>query len=252
MEAKFELIESLPASGLAVFNADNEHSLLLSEGVKTPKKLVSIEGASDVWASDITVTDGEVSFVVHLDDIVFPARCHVSGKHNIINILACVCVAMKLGMSVQEIQKGISRLTMPDRTMKITRLHDTVIIDDTYNTNTDGIKSALGYMREGYIGYKKIVVFPGVLELGSRSPEIHIELGALIAKETDLFIISNTDFAKYLIRGARSSGNIAKKILVIEDPKKAVSVINRVSGKKVVLFESRGMEKALNALKEKK
>ncbi len=251
MEAKFELIESLPSSGLAVFNADNENSFKLSQGVKTPKQLVSIEEPSDVWASDIRVTEDGVSFLVHADDVEFPAHCHVSGKHNIINILACVCVALKLGMSVTEIQKGIGKLTMPDRTMKITRLQDMVIIDDTYNTNTDGIRSALSYMHDGYADHKKIVVFPGVLELGERSADIHVELGDLIAKHTDLFIISNTDFAKYLIRGARSAGNIAKKILVIEDPKKVVSVINSVSGKKIVLFESRGMEKALAALKEK-
>jgi UDP-N-acetylmuramoyl-tripeptide--D-alanyl-D-alanine ligase len=248
MEAKFELIESLPSKGLAVFNGDNEYCVSLAKGVKTPKKLYSIEGGSDVYASDIKVKPDGVSFLLCVGDESINVTAPITGRHNILNILACVCVGEKLDMTLSEMKVGIGKLSMPNRTLQVKRKGDTVVLDDTYNTNTDGIKSALQYMHEGFSDHKKIVVFPGILELGAQSEEIHVLVGTEIGKNADLFIISHTDFAKPLTRGARLGGMDSDQIRVLMDPVKVLAKIKSLKGNKVVLFESRGMESVMKKL----
>ncbi len=248
MEAKFELIESLPSTGLAVFNGDNEYCLQLAQGVQTPKELYSIEEPMDIWADKIEVRKDEVRFDLHVGDEVRSVRSHITGRHNIQNVLACVSVALELGMTLDEVVAGVKKLSMPTKTMQVFQKGDYVLIDDTYNTNTDGIKSLLQFMHEGYKDYKKIVVFPGILELGKHSQEIHMTMGTEIAKRADYFIISHTDFAKPLMRGARLGGMDADQMFILNNPVQVLGKISGIKGKKVVLFESRGMEAVLKKL----
>ena len=248
MEAKFELIESLPSTGLAIFNGDNEYCLQLAEGVQTPKELYSIEESMDVWVSEIEVKKDEVRFNLHVGDEVRSVRSHITGRHNIQNVLACVSAALELGMTLDEVVVGIGKLSMPVKTMQVFQKGDYVLIDDTYNTNTDGIKSVLQFMHEGYEDYVKIVVFPGILELGKHSQEIHVTMGTEIAKQADYFIISHTDFAKPLMRGARLGEMDGSHMFVLTNSTQVLGKISSIEGKKVVLFESRGMENVLKKL----
>ena len=102
--------------------------------------------------------------------------------------------------------RALPNVSMPKNTMNVIVMGDTTVIDDTYNTNPDGLKSALAYISEAYPEHQKIIVFPGIIELGSSSEEIHTELGAEIGKQMHHFVISSADFSRPLIHGARLGG----------------------------------------------
>jgi UDP-N-acetylmuramoyl-tripeptide--D-alanyl-D-alanine ligase len=249
MEAKFELLDALPETGLAVCNGDNTFCVEMAAQAKCRKQLYSITFKSDFAGENIAVEPTKVCFTLHAGDKKAEVCCHVVTRHNVLNVLAAVSVALEMGMTFDEIVRELPQLTLPKKTMTVTVHGDTVVIDDTYNTNSDGLRSALVYMKEAYEDYKKIVVFPGIIELGSSADEVHVELGADIAQIADVFIITSVDFAEPLARGARLGHMETDQIIVTEDPEDVEKLIADVSQKKVILFESRGMEAVLNKLK---
>lgn len=249
MRAKSELIKCLPQKGYAVLNADNEYCISLRSDTDAQVITYGILSDADIIASDIIVQPESVSFTVYLDGRKHFMQAPIIGRKNVLNILACVAVAYKLGMNWEEITRGVAKLVMPYKTLNVTTHGDTVLIDDTYNTNPDGLRAALEYMTEAYTDYKKIVVFPGILELGTDCERVHETLGVDIAHDADYFFISSVDFSEYLVRGARLGGMDGDHVKVIDSVDAMMKELNHIVGKKIILFESRGMERVLHRLK---
>lgn len=104
------------------------------------------------------------------------------GKHNISNICLAAAVAYRLGMSPTEIALGINKLSAIEHRLALLPNHrEIVIIDDSYNANEDGIAVALEVLST-FPG-RKIVVTPGLIELGARENEANYAFGKQLAEK---------------------------------------------------------------------
>jgi UDP-N-acetylmuramoyl-tripeptide--D-alanyl-D-alanine ligase len=148
-------------------------------------------------------------------------------------------------MNLEEITRAIEKIRPTEFMMrKTTGLNNSVFIDDSYSANSDGVMAALDYLDGAYKDYKKIIVFPEIIELGKDSKKIHRKLFDKIGKICDTAYILNT---RYQILNTK---NKCKFIFEEDFDKVAEMLKNNLKKKTVVLFESRGarvvMEKVRN------
>lgn len=247
LEAKYELIEALSKEGLAVFNGDNEYCLEFYQKTKVKKMLYSQKKKGDVKARKISVGKDNLQFEVTTkqDSEIF--KVPLVGQYNISNILAATCVALYLGMRIKEIAKAASNLKAIGQTMVVSSgPNGATLIDDTYNTNPDGVIAALEHLKL-FFGKKYLVMQP-MIELGEASQEAHRRVGKRAIKICDQIILTNKNFLSHLLE------NIGKaekdKVLVSQEPREVATQLKKVLRKDdVVLFEGKETEKYLKKLK---
>lgn len=268
--AKFELISSLPADGLAVLNIDNVHIKekiknlsaadyknigALKEKISRPimvKNIINYSATekADIYSANIDVKRNALKLDVVFNNEKVRLYAPLSGAQNIYNILAASAVALTLGITLEEIAEIIKNVSSREKTMsEYEGKNGSFLIADTYNSNPNGIMAALDYLNV-YSG-KKIIVFGGIIELGRASQEIHRKIGAKIAEHADLAILTNPVFAKYIKEGALAN-NMPGGNIIIETSKNSIyDIVNNNTGAEdIVLFCGRGGQEVLEKLKK--
>ena len=235
---KYELIESLPKDGTAFFSADNEHTEKMFEGFSGEKYSAGIAGGF-VSASDIKTERTGTSFTLNIKGEK-PVNCStvLLGKHSISNICLAAAIAYKIGMNPEEISQGINRLqTVVHRLELVPNNKDIVIIDDSYNSNIDGVKSALEVL-EMFSG-RKIVLTPGLVELGKIENAENFKFGKMLAGCADIVIIVGKHNAEALIAGLTEGGMDKANIKFSKNAKRGNDELNEIIKEgDVVLFEN--------------
>ena len=259
IKAKFELIETLPKDGLAIINSSvfchlreggdpglNGNNLLFSldsclrgNDNNNYFKVKNLRYFSLNNINNIGVYQDCIRFVHKNQEF----KTTLLGKHYIENILSAIIVAEHLGMSLEEISRAVEKIK-PSKFMmrKLDGPNNSVFIDDSYSANPDGVIAALDYLDEAYQDYKKIIVFPGIIELGSSSEEVHKKLFSKIDKTCDFAYILNTEY---------QIPNTENKFVFEKDFGKAAEMLkNNLDEKTVVLFESRGAGVVMGKIKK--
>lgn len=242
MKTKYELIESLPTDGVAIFNYDNEYIKKLADKTFKEKILYGFEDVEnlDIYADDIVVSEKGSSFNLK-DREGNSIRCitRLLGKHNIYNILAGACAARILGLSFEEISKGISNVApIPHRLNIIDSGSGVIVIDDTFNSNPIGTKAALEVISQFKEG-KKIVVTPGMIELGDMEEEANREFGRNMGKVCDYVILVGKKRTQPIYDGLIETSFNPQNIFVVSNLDEANVHIGKLAKPKdVVLFEN--------------
>ncbi len=242
IKTKYELIEELPADGIAIYNADNEHINKLSQKTFKEKILYGLEDIEnlDIFAKDIQVSKNGSTFIIaDKEGNEISCRTKLLGKHNIYNILAGVSVARSLGLSFEEIKAGIGKIKPIAHNLNIIN-QDTglIIIDDAYNSNPIGARVALDVLSE-FKDSRKIIVTPGMVGLGAMEDESNIEFGENIGKECDYAILIGKERTKSIYEGLINSNFNEANILIAENSEQAIDYINKLAKENdVILFEN--------------
>lgn len=237
--AKGELIRSLPQSGLLVVNSDSTAAVEAgSMWSKAPIVTYSVETTASVYATDIVVTPERVSAKYHStrgeQDIVVPLH----GKHLLSNVIAAIAVSEHLGVTQENMQKGLAHLDTLEGTMRLsTAPTGAQIIDDHYNSNPEGFVAALEYMNV-HSGKRKIVVTPGMIELGEHTSERHRSVGKRIGALADVCVITKTDSADDIIAGIHEE-NRSVEVHVLPQPEEVVSFLQKTTTRDCLLIEGR-------------
>ncbi|OGZ25718.1 MAG: hypothetical protein A2W71_01925 [Candidatus Nealsonbacteria bacterium RIFCSPLOWO2_02_39_8] len=237
INAKFELIESLPEDGVAIFNGDNELIILnlkfqISKIQIKNQKLCSVAEKLDIWAENMQVEKEFILFRAFSKDGDWADfKVNLLGSQNVINILlAAVCVK-ELGMRLQEISNACLKIRPEQGGMKFLRKKSPVVLDASYSANFNGVMADLEYLKL-YQG-KKVIIMPCLIELNGVAKEIHRKIGRKIAKVCDLAIITTADYFEEIKQDS-------PKIILIENPNE---IIEKIKGFKnradVILLEGR-------------
>ena len=254
-KGKYELIESLPPDGLAVFNCDNEICAGLAdkrEQTRSPVRRYATEDApvasvadiADLIATNVRYTDNGLAFTVHANTKTFDIpdteiQTQLLGKHNVSNILAAMTVAMACGMELKEIRGAVAKVeSVPHRLQLTTGAGGVTIIDDSFNSNPVGAKAALEALNEIGNG-KKVLVTPGMVELGEKEYEENRRLGEEAAEVCDLVILVGPIQTKPILDGLKAAGYPSQQIIVtrnLEEVKQHLAT--QVQAGDVVLFEN--------------
>ncbi len=242
-DTNYELIASLPADGLAVFNGDNGHCRKLA--ARTSHTRVALytldkQTGSDLWAESVVHSREGLRFIVATQDgRSVPVQTRIVGRHNVSNILGATRIALELGLSLEECAAGIAKLQpAPNRLEVKAGAAGTTIIDDSYNSNPIGAAEAL-YVLSQFTGGKRVLVTPGMIELGTLHYQKNEEFGHLAAQCADFVILVGPEQTKPIQDGLRRGGFPEGSLRVIQDLSETQGIFQKMLRPgDVILFEN--------------
>jgi len=255
--AKYELIESLPSSGTAVLNADDEYVSQFGRDFKGKVVTYGTRATADIRAENVQTRGAEGSeFDVLVGGGREHARLPLVGEHNILNALAAVAVGLARGLTPAEAVGALATLAPPDKRGQVLQLGNITIINDCYNSNPKALHAmvdALAAMK----ATRRIVVAGEMLELGPAGAELHRAAGQHIAgkkaEEKIDILLGVRGLAQHMVEGARHAGTHAE---FVATPEEAGDWLAREArdGDVVLLKASRGvkLEKALESWKARR
>lgn len=240
--AKYELLRSIPSTGLVITNADNHYCTeLLSElECKNVETFGTDEEnhptclTTDIQAT-IKGTEFEGIYRGNTGRVVTP----VIGAHHAYNIAPAAILAIHFGLTKEQLEQGCATLpTNIHGSLHIYQYGKATIIDDTYNSNPQGFKSALDVLSSFSSSKKRVVITRGMLELGEKSEEMHERIGEEIAFTADELIVITPDSFESLKRGVGEK--YRTKVFLQDDPQQLLKSLKMYKDQEsVILLENR-------------
>lgn len=239
-QTKYNLIDALPSDGIGYLPNDDGEALRRFQLEDKKKRLFSIEKADGafVYAQNITVHSGGCEFDLVCELGTVRLNTVLLGKHNVLNILGACAVALDLGLSLEQIQAGVSKIEpIEHRLQLIASPSGVTVIDDAFNANPAGTKMALDVLQ--YFPGKKIIVTPGLVELGDEEQILNIQFGKDIAKSCDIAVIVGKRFLPYIKQGLQEENFDMGAIVEYESLDEVTAFIGAYAKPgDVVLFEN--------------
>lgn len=239
--AKFELIEDLPEDGFAVLNMDDpkQVSYKLKNKIKTIWIAINNKDA-DIRATNIRCSNKGTSFDVIFkdDDNKYSFTTRLLGDHNVYNILAGIACGREFGIDMDDLIHAVRGVRAVEHRLELKKINDFYMIDDAYNSNPVGAKNACKVL--GLMPGKRVVVTPGMIELGDKEYEYNRIFGTQIAEVADYVLLIGENKTKPIYDGLIEKGFDKEKIVVFNDVRDAYPFISSLSGKEDVyaLFEN--------------
>lgn len=210
---KFELADAIPADGFVVLN--NDFPMVASRPVGNTDAVrygVSNPREADFVASEVVYTPLGTTFTVTGEGLAEPLTIHTKlvGECNVSNLLAAVIVAIRLGMSEEKIRYAVEQIEQVEHRLNMKRTPAGItIIDDAFNSNPAGSRMALDVLSMMKPG-KRIIITPGMIELGDLQDKANEEFGRHIAECADVAIIVG-HYNRDAIMSGLSGGKLPQK-----------------------------------------
>lgn len=240
LKAKMELLESLPDDGVCVLNVDDPLQKSYQASSKCRIIWVGIDQKADVRAKNIKSDSNGSQFEVNFkgDKKTYLFKTKLLGKHNVYNILAALALGKDFGIATNKLIQAVASVKPVEHRLEIKRLGNFYQIDDAYNSNPVGAKSALDVL--AMMPGKKLVVTPGMIELGDQEDELNQEFGRQIAEVADEVILVGPKRTKVIYDGLIEKNFKEKNIHVLNDVKEAYPLIAKLKDKRELyaLFEN--------------
>lgn len=242
-KTKFELADALPADGLAVVNDDFEaiaerpvrNVACLRYAVKHPSE------NTDYTAADIVYSPTGTTFTVrHLrSDWKLELRMPLVGECNVSNVLAAVVLARSLGVADDRIAYAVERLEQVEHRLSIKRIPGGLtIIDDAFNSNPVGSAMALEVLG-AMTGGRRILITPGMIELGDRQEELNAAFGRNAASSADIVIVVGHYNRDAITAGLAAGGMPAEAVRNADSFAEAQQMLSAISAPgDIVLYEN--------------
>lgn len=239
IKTKFELADSVDQKGYVFLNYDNEY--IASH--KTNNNIVSYGIQNDscnYHPYDITVSSKGSTFKLKdSDGIEREFTTKLIGEHNVVNIAGAIAVAHTLGVPMDALVVQVRRLESVPHRLQLIRGNHALIIDDAYNSNPSGAKAALDTLNtfEGV----KIVVTPGMVELGSKQYECNKTFGTQIAGICDYAVLVGPKQTVPIQDGLVEAGYPSDRMYVANDLTDALAYVEKLNTngvEKIVLLEN--------------
>ncbi|MFV2101077.1 UDP-N-acetylmuramoyl-tripeptide--D-alanyl-D-alanine ligase [Micromonospora sp. LOL_024] len=226
--AKGELVEALPADGLAVLNADDP--LVDAMAARTAARVVRYGETThaDVRAVDVTLDErGRPAYTLLTPEGSAPVRLGLTGRHQVSNSLAAAAVARELGMPLTELAVALGALGLVStRRMDVFERTDGVtVIDDSYNANPASMAVALRALAGIGTGRRTVAVLGYMAELGEFEAQGHTEMGRLAAGLGVDRLLVVGEAAVSIHHGATSVGDWGGESVLLTDQAAAVEVL---------------------------
>ena len=241
IKGKFELIESLPSDGFAVLNGDDPKQVNYDLKNKVRKIWIGIKNKdADVLATNIKCSNKGTSFDVKFkdDDKKYHFETKLLGNHNVYNILAGIACGREFDIDIDDLIKAVANVKPVEHRLELKKLGNFYQIDDAYNSNPVGAANACEIL--GMMPGLKVVVTPGMIELGDKEDYYNKIFGEQIADVADYAILIGEKKTKPIKEGLITKGFDKDKIIVFNDVRDAYPYIGTLANDKEVyaLFEN--------------
>ena len=188
---KSDILAGLKSEGVAVLNIDNPHVAGMTK--RAPGKIwrVSVEGhpEADISAKNLRYGPEGASFDV-IDDTGQEQsfKTQLLGRHNVLNILLGVAVGRQLGLRLRQIAHAVARVEPVEHRLQLRRQGAITVIDDAFNANPVGARNAVEVLGSFETG-RRVIVTPGMVELGEQQWDENKTFGKHIAGNVDLAVL---------------------------------------------------------------
>lgn len=244
LKAKLEILENLKPEGTIVINNDNDMLNKWAKEDKVYKKYTfGIDEKSDVMAYNIKIGNNSSTYNVKINNEEYTVNVPTSGKHFVYNSLCAIAVGNLLGISPENIIKGIETFSLTKNRMEVVKIKDNVtVINDAYNASYDSMKPALEYLSE-LPANRKIAVLGDMFELGEFSEEIHRKVGIEVVTHKIDILVTVGKLAKYIAEEAKYLRMPEENIISLETTEEASKYLNKILQKDdaVLLKAAHGM-----------
>ncbi len=223
---------------LKFVNYDNE---VIRENMKYSDAITyGMSEDCDYRATNVKVTGGGTTFTVTSpqgESAEFNTR--LVGEHNVQNILGAIACANSLGISMTKLKMAVRRLQSVPHRLELTKHGNVSILDDAYNANPNGAKVALKTLSL-FEDCVKILVTPGMVELGDKSKEYNTAFGAQAAEVCDYMILVGSVNSADIKKGAVDAGFDPEKIFIKNTFTEASALMYELDAgrEKVILLEN--------------
>ena len=240
VNTKFELADSVQAAGGKIYlNGDNELIRAKAPQYKNTV-LYGLSEGNDWRAADISVSDRGTEFTVippSGDPVRFSMK--LLGEHNVQNVLGAIAYAAGTGIPLEKLVLPVKRIAaVPHRLQLLDKGNGLTFIDDAYNSNPSGCRAALNVL--GLFDACRILVTPGMVELGAKQEELNYEFGQEAAKSCDYIVLVGKAQTVPIFNGIRDAGFDMERVYVADGLGEALDKVRAYSTdkKKVVLLEN--------------
>ena len=247
--AKYELVQALPANGLAILNFDDEYVASFGRGLGDHAVFYGIDEGADVRALYIAELGSEgVVFTVEVQGQSASVQMHLLGRHNVPNALAAIAVGLQSGIPLADCAAAIGDLHPADKRGEVIEWHGATLINDCYNSNPRALDAMVDALM-AIPAERHIVIAGEMLELGPETEPLHAACGQRMAERGVQIVIGVRGAASALVQAAKQAGAEA---LFVASPAEARQWMqaNVRPGDALLLKASRGvrLEQALAGL----
>lgn len=241
VDTKFELIDALPRDGIAVLNFDDEN--IRGNANRMKGKVISYGlhyGALDYRGTDIRYHGRGMEFTVECPNGEKETiKTRLLGEHNALNIVGAIAMAKEMGVTLGQAKKALATLPPVEHRLELkVHANGLSVIDDAFNSNPVGAKSAMDVLK-AMEGGRKFLITPGMVELGDVEAEENRKFGIAAAAACDYIALVGVKQTEPIKEGILSAGFPEDHLFIAEDLKAANTYVygKAVSGD-IVLYEN--------------
>ena len=228
----------LPRDGVAFINIDNEY--IAKYKIQNKCKVVTVginNKKADYKAEDIKYSKDGSKFSLVIDKKKYNFTTSLLGQHNITNILIGIAIAIELGISIKDIVKNVKNVKQVEHRLQVRKINNFTFIDDAFNSNPVGSKMALDVL--SMMPGKRVIVTPGMIDLGEKQDEINKEFGSYMLGKADYVYLVGEKQTVKILEGLKKAGFDEKKIKVFFNVSEAIDDVYRsFSQKDTILLEN--------------
>ena len=249
-QGKSELVQSLPADGVAILNFDDPWVRKMEEKTRAQVFFYGLSHEADLWADEVEGLGLEgIRFRLHYKRETLHVRVPLIGRHSVHTALRAASVGLVEGLTWQEIFDGLNQGQTQLRLVVARSKTGALMIDDTYNASPESMLAALNLLDE--LDGRKIAVLGDMLELGQYERQGHELVGLRAAQVADV-LLTLGERAHMIADAAHKAGMRKSAILEFEEPGSVTDWLNENLTEKdsVLMKGSHGlrMDRIVNAL----
>lgn len=230
--AKMEIRLGLPENGTLLLNADEPLLLAQSEVLEKKPQLMSVYNRrGDYRAVNIRQkVDGLVYDLLYANRAVTNVEVPALGKHNVYNSLAAYAVGVMLGMTDDQIRRGLKSFVGADMRQKIYDVGGITVIDDCYNASPESMRAAIDVLvsMAGKKNTRSAALLGDMLELGEYSRLMHDQLGQYAAQMQVQKLFCYGMMADIVAEAAIKKGIRADNVFVCLDTRDAQGMADMI------------------------
>ena len=252
-KAKYELIESLPKEGIAIISANSKNTQDLIERAKKENRNLLTYGMSDSAKTSLTISakiiknTPSITLKIFYEGKTIEIETSLSIPYLAENLLAAILIARIENIPWEEIKKACKNLKMEKGRMNIFKTKSgATIIDDSYNATPTAFREALDFL-QNYNSPYKVVITPGIIELGKESHQIHQEIGNNLKNGTDQILLTSPEFKKDIEAGLKEKKDNLHYLNIERLNKKLKQLLNQNC---TILIEGRIPSSALQLIEQ--
>jgi UDP-N-acetylmuramoyl-tripeptide--D-alanyl-D-alanine ligase len=222
---KSELVQALPANGVAILNKDDPWVRKMEELSKARVFFYGLDPSSNLWADELEGLGLEgIRFRLHYQQEIMHVHVPMIGQHSVHTALRAAAVGLVDGLTWQEILDGLRQGRSQLRLTTVQTESGALLLDDSYNATPESMLAALNLLAE--LEGRKVAVLGDMLELGQYEKQGHEMVGVRAAEVADLLITVGI-LSHMIASAAQRAGLESQKISEFENQDEAIKHLRK-------------------------